>query len=180
MPAHKRCKFQHIRVQIDECCKFCVTYKYTLEFKLILFGLVKFSCYCNTVDGWISMWVDSIWAIFLRPIQLLWGHNVHSILGLLSTQSPTKKWLKLSTQDWVLNKSKFWVEIECSISAFFPYYHWVLNKSKFWVGIEYSISQFFYHLLSMEFVMNTQLLTFIVPYWVHNIPIFWAFFEYSI
>ena len=31
--------------------------------------------------------------------QLYRGHNVHSILGLLSTQSPTKKWLKLSTQD---------------------------------------------------------------------------------
>ena len=106
--------------------------------------------------------------------------NVLSILGLLSTQSPPKKWLKLSTHDWVLNKSKFWAEIECSITAFFLYYHWVLNKSKFWVVIEYSITQFFYHLLSMEFVMNTQLLTFIVPYWVHNIPKFWVFFEYSI
>ena len=119
IPAHKSYKFQYMQVQIDECCKFCVTYKYTLEFKLILFGLVKFSCYCNTVDGWISMWVDSIWAIFLRPIQLLWGHNVHSILGLLSTQLPIKKWSKLSTQDWVLNKSKFWVEIECSILCIF-------------------------------------------------------------
>ena len=153
MPAHKRCKFQHIRVQIDECCKFCVTYKYTLEFKLILFGLVKFSCYCNTVDGWISMWVDSIWAIFLRPIQLLWGHNVHSILGLLSTQLPIKKWSKLSTQDWVLNKSKFWVEIECSIS------------------------QIFLILLIMEFVMNTQLPIFLILHRVLNIPKFWVIIE---
>ena len=69
---------------------------------------------------------------------------------------PTKKWLKLSTQDWVLNKSKFWVEIECSIRAFFPYYHWVLNKPKFWVGIEYSISQFFttYWVWNLSWTLN--------------------------
>ena len=92
--------------------------------------------------------------------------NVHSILGLLSTQSPTKKWLKLSTQDWVLIKSKFWVEIECSIHAFFPYYHWVLNKSKFWVGIEYSISQFFttYWVWNLSWTPNYWHLLYLIEY----------------
>ena len=67
--------------------------------------------------------------------------NVHSILGLLSTQSPKRnRWL-LSTQSWVLNKLQFWVVIECSISSYFLLYHWVHNIFKFWVSIEYSITQ---------------------------------------
>ena len=70
--------------------------------------------------------------------------NVHSILGLLSTQSPKRnRWL-LSTQSWVLNKFKFWVVIECSISEYFLIHHWVHNIFKFWVSIEHSIAQFFH------------------------------------
>ena len=71
---------------------------------------------------------------------------------------PQKKWLKLSTQDWVLNKSKFWVEIECSISAFF---HTI---------IEYSISP------KSEFGLSTQYLNFFTTYWVWNLlwtPNYW-------